>query len=631
MQHSSSMILLDEGSSWDGDSRLVVNWSEVLVSTGQESLPLKVEELAPEIKKEYLAWVYDLGQSNINGKTLASQLQINENLSAWWMTLVEEKSTYRCPSIYKVFKLRALEKLYLVNDCRGLIYCGNDQHLQAILENWLKKLNHPYQRHSSEKCVVNTGLTGIRKRASRFPYWIQALAYLFNRWRLIFKHIRVNKSVAPTKINKDYESSVTIVTYFPNIDLEKTEQGRFWSHYWEQLHNLLDQMPVYVNWVWMYSKSKEVSFKETTVLQRKCNQARPEKYRYFLLEDFLNIESFFKAIKIYWGQYRKGLKLKDIQNKFVFPDSKLNFYPMMEYDWNASIFGHFALNSALELSMFSNMAQKFPKMRWLLFNWENQPWEKALISTWKLHQKKSKSIAYQHTSAVRPMDLRAFFDPRVVKQTGVDAMPFPDILAVNGSINKKLLQECGYSDNKIFKVEALRSLTLAGRYRKKKKDLKPLNRTLFVTTGYIHRENEFQLKLLKDAERLDGLKKYSKILIKPHPYMPVETILESLKFEFQYEITHLPLADLWANVDVLYCANSTAVCSEATWLGFPVIVAGSLNELNLNPLFGFADIEFMTNASMLAEKLQNPIPMDIPEEYFYLDKDLNRWVELLKL
>ena len=92
MQHSSSMILLDEDSSWDGDSRLVVNWSEVLVSTGQESLPLKVEELAPEIKKEYLAWVYDLGQSNINGKTLASQLRINENFSAWWMTLVEEKS-----------------------------------------------------------------------------------------------------------------------------------------------------------------------------------------------------------------------------------------------------------------------------------------------------------------------------------------------------------------------------------------------------------------------------------------------------------------------------------------------------------------------------------------------------------
>ena len=627
MDNNSALVLLDDASSWNSDSRVVVNWSQLVVPQNHESLPLKVEEMASQIKREYLSWVYELGEFKINGKSVVTHLKLFDDFSFWWMTLISEKSSYRCPSIYKVFKLRALEIIYLDRNCKGLVYCGKDLNLHRTLEYWCKAMGHPYRRHSSNPCEKKIGITGVSERAIKFPFWVQAFAYLVRRWFLRFKHLK--KLDLPENAESRGERHATIVTYFPNIDLKKTREGHFWSRYWETLHELLERMPIKVNWVWIYTDSKDIDYKETILLQKKCNQTQTKNHRYFLLEEFLSPRDFLKAIKIYISLYLKSLRLKNVYKAFCFQGSNMNFFPMMEFDWKSSLHGHLALDAVMFFLMFDRMAQKLPATHWGLFPMENQPWERALITAWKRYQKNSKTIAFQHSPGVRTLDLRLFFDPELFKKAETHNFPQPDFLAVNGSINRRLIQECGYPQEKLINVEGLRSLQLTGQYGSQKKDLKSSNRTLLVVTGYIDPETEFQLKLLMDASALGGLKSYSKILIKPHPFLPVEGIVEKFHPDFKYEIVHQSMSELWPQADVVYCANSTTVCVEAAWLGFPIIITSPVDAMNLNPLFGISKLRFMANGKILAEELQDPHPIDLPEDYFYLDEKLSLWEGLL--
>ena len=280
--------------------------------------------------------------------------------------------------------------------------------------------------------------------------------------------------------------------------------------------------------------------------------------------------------------------------------------------------------------MFSEMAKKLSGTQSIVYLLENQSWELALISSWKQHQINCKVIGFYHTPGARPLDLKLYFDPNIFNEDGANIMPLPDVLAINGSNNWKLIRESGYPAEKVFHVESLRSLNLLGKYESEKKDVKESNRTLLVVTGFIAPETEFQLNLLNKSNSMDGLAKYSRILIKAHPDLPVEKILEKIRPDFKYEITNLSLTKLWPQTDVVYCANSTTACVEAAWLGFPIAISSAVNTMNLNPLVGFPGFNFIASPEILAKELQNPIPIRIPEGYFCLNETLTRWKELFK-
>ena len=115
----SKMVLLDDDAQWDGEKNVTAHWSKFNVPPHQESIPRKTEEKALQIKKDYLAWVYDLGQYKVNGQPLTSYLKLFENLSFWWLTVIAAKSPFRSPHIYQLFKLRAVESLYFEKQCNG--------------------------------------------------------------------------------------------------------------------------------------------------------------------------------------------------------------------------------------------------------------------------------------------------------------------------------------------------------------------------------------------------------------------------------------------------------------------------------------------------------------------------------
>ena len=90
-------------------------------------------------------WLHELDKTEVDGQSLASHLTIFDNLSFWWLTSVAEKSPFLCESIFQVFKLRTLEKIYADKHCQGLIYHGSSEPLHSTLKAWSQDLGHHYK------------------------------------------------------------------------------------------------------------------------------------------------------------------------------------------------------------------------------------------------------------------------------------------------------------------------------------------------------------------------------------------------------------------------------------------------------------------------------------------------------
>jgi surface carbohydrate biosynthesis protein (TIGR04326 family) len=627
--NNSTMVILDGTSEWNDNSRVTVHWSNLNVPETHVSVPLIVEKQALKLKNEYLSWVYDFGQLRLSGKTVKEHLQVFENLSFWWMTLLGEKSPYKCPAIYSIFKLRVLEKLYKDNDCQGLMYCGSDSVLHQVLIQWSYEMGHPYQQilvdSKPGKTDSSSQSSGTQKFINMLPNIFQACLWLVQRWWVRFRHLNTNPPAQDINENR-----VTLVTFFPNIDKKQAENGKFYSRYWEDFHKMLDESSVSVNWVWFYFRQNEIDYREAVRLKDVCNSSEPGKYKHYLLDEFLSSSVLWLAVCMYFKMYIKGKRLLKLKKAFVFPKSKLNFYPFMKADWDSSFFGALARDEVLRMALFDSMAQKLSPGPWSMFTWENQGWELGLVSAWKRHKKTMPIFGYVHPS-VRPLDLCMLSDPRTYAGKGIEAQPLPDRLAVGTSSGLDLLEQSGYPKEKLFDTEALRYMNLMGLYRSEKKDLKSSGRILLVAPGMINHETTIHFAMLAEAWRQGGLDKYDEIIFKQHPGYPLKKFLTDFELPFSYSMVDENLNTLWSRVDVVYCPNSPGVSLEAAYLGLPIIIPSPVTALNMTPLYGLSGLEFVANSEMLVKKLDNPSTLDIPEDYFFFDRNLTRWKEFLEI
>ena len=176
-------------------SGLVVSWGNMVVPAEIISLPQITQEQAGRIKEEYLKWIYDLGKTEIRGQSLISYLKIFDNLSFWWLTSIAEKSPFLCESIFQIFKLRALEKIYFDNHCRSLVYRGNNKCLHSTLRNWLVELGHSYKWIPISSNRPKSSTDSINKILfKKLPHRLQGLAWLIKRWLERWRHVNPSQS-----------------------------------------------------------------------------------------------------------------------------------------------------------------------------------------------------------------------------------------------------------------------------------------------------------------------------------------------------------------------------------------------------------------------------------------------------
>lgn len=609
-----ALVLLDAIPDTLPAGRCIAAWSEREVPATVQSIPVLVERQAARLRDEYIAWTHDLGAFTVRGRDLRSRLAVSPDLSFWWMTLLAEKEPLRSPGIYRVLKLRAVELLYHDTGCRGIVYAGGDDVLAATLRRWCESLGEPFThvRHGS-------GAEKPRRLPERFPHVMQAGWHLLRAW---MSRIRLARRTAAVTA-ADGTPRATIVTFFPNVDLQRAREGRFWSRYWEQLHDLIDQRQDTVDWVWLYASSPQASFAETLAILDRCNRGGNGRYRYFLLEQFVRPAVLLRALRVYCRVAVAALRFGPAKRAFHFRGSQVDFFPMLAHEWRSSFFGVAAAEGSLLVAGFEEVSARLPGGRWLLFVWENQPWELALVAAWRRFHRE-KIIGAQH-SALGGLDLRSFADQRDLSAAGPGRRPTPDLLVVNGSGTRDLLERHPPAEQ-IVVGEALRYLELQ-RARPAGRNGAP--RTLLVVGGYKRSETAYQLRLLAEAARLGALDAFSRVVIKPHPFCPIESLLQADAFRVPPEVTEAPIISLWSEAHAVFTANSTAAAVEACYVGLPVAVCAPADEMNLSPAFGQLDVPVVGTAPELVAFLRDPTPANCRRDYFLLDDALPRWRQLL--
>jgi surface carbohydrate biosynthesis protein (TIGR04326 family) len=617
----SRLVVVDSPTTSPPAARCVAFWSSREVPAGAYSVPYLVEQQATRLRDEYISWTHDIGAFPVRGRDVRTRLTFGRYLSFWWMTLIAEKEPLRSAAIYKVFKLRALELLYRDQVCRGVLYLGCDRALARTMRAWCAGLGHPYQQQpdASSRGHSLAGDPGDPDAgpSRHFPHIAQAIWFLIARW---VRQVRpARKMSLPSAIAGPRS---TVVTFFPNVDLQRTRDGHFWSRYWEGLHGVLDESSEHVDWVWLYVGSGQMPYSEAMDLLDACNKQGGDKYRYFLLDQFVTPRTLVRALRIYARVVWAGVRLSSVRTAFRLGDSDLNFFPIMADDWRSSLFGVVAADGALQIAAFEEMARRMPEGSWLLFPWENQPWELALISAWRRCHL-GRIIGAQH-SALGQLALRSFVDPRELTAEDVVQRPMPDVLAVNGSGARDLMVNNRYPAERIVMTEALRYPGLSSVARKTSEQ----HRTLLIFTGYKRSETTFQLGLLADASRAIEEGEYERFLIKPHPFCPVEPLMNATRFAIQPTVTTEPISALWQQADVVFAANSTSAAIEAVYSGFPTAVCAPADEMNISPALGLG-VPIVGTVAELLDFLRHPRRAICPSDYFVVDDALPRWRALL--
>jgi surface carbohydrate biosynthesis protein (TIGR04326 family) len=155
------------------------------------------------------------------------------------------------------------------------------------------------------------------------------------------------------------------------------------------------------------------------------------------------------------------------------------------------------------------------------------------------------------------------------------------------------------------------------------------NTALLVITPMYESEARIQLSLLTKAVLRNALGKFNKIIIKPHPFLAIEGILESLGAQKFFHITTKPLVDLWPITSAAFVANSTSAVIDALYSRTPFAVCSSGDSINMNPLFETEGVAYVSTVTELASALEGRAPKLPSQDYLIIDPSLTQWRTLV--
>jgi surface carbohydrate biosynthesis protein (TIGR04326 family) len=586
------------------------------------SIPTLVEKHADDLKSRYLAWVYELGEMHIKGRSIIDRMELRQGFSSWWMTLLAEKCTYsKSPQITNAIRLMAFESWTIGRVVGRVVLVSANQPLAVCIRSWCTSsgIGFEWQRRMSYEPEK---LSWTKRLYLSLPHFLQALAwlvrYLANRWPL--------HGVGLSEWRKT-EGRTTFVSYLDGFVPDTAVYGRFTSRYWAHLPDNLRQDGRKINWLHLYIKDEFLSTPRAAANAiRQFNTTGQGAQVHVSWDTFLSVRVVFSTLRD-WGRMawacrrlHSALSLSRV--------GALNLWPLFKEDWQRSIFGQTAINNLLYYNLFESALKSLPKQQVGVYLQENQGWEMALIHAWNAGGH-GRLIGSPH-STVRFWDLRYFFDPRTYCRTGVNGLPMPDQVATNGVAAMDAYKKGVYPKEGLVEVEALRYLYL-GNARAQPGSISPhsnISLRILVLGDYMLSNTRLQMRLLKKVEQY--LPDDTIFMVKPHPNCPVQP---ADYLGLKMEVTLEPVWKLLAGCDVAYTSSLTAAAVDAYCAGVPVVSVSDPNTLNLSPLRGREGVFFATTPEELAHALvsASSAPHSVKEQkdFFTLDCNLPRWRKLL--
>lgn len=619
----------------DGTPTDVAHWNSWDVPEGEFSIPSLMHGQLMAIRDEHMRWAYDMGRMAISGWQLQTHLKAGETLSMWWCSLLYERHPKMTPALYDVYKLRALEKLLDEGKYTILRLSGGDARLRHTLALYCRATgrmfvefhdpNQPREEKSRLRRIYDA-CPAVLRVVARYAHW----------WWNVRRHLPYVAGSRNYSLPAAPGKSATIATYFPNIDMNAAKDGRFRSRYWETLHDVLNpdantpDRP-WVRWLFVRFPSPEISFKDCIRLRKRFQQQQKDGVSFHYLEEFISFRDLVAAwrrhLRLTWRSFRLE---RYVRPAFHFAGSRMNFWDYLKDDWAESFRGWRGLERCLQYRGIRNYIRLAGMQEWYAFPLENCPWERMF--THGAHEARDLNgsgpvYGAQH-STIRPTDFRYFDDPRTFVASDCDLFQ-PDKVCANGSGAGRQWRNNGLPEERLEVVEALRYIYLADEKPLPATDEKP--RRLLVVTSFFEDETRDHLRLLGRALEKGLLDDYD-VVIKPHPYLSVTTMLQELLGDKAGKVSVVDgrIEDQLVSGTQVWASNSTTVALEATLRGLPVMVMWPDDNFDLCPL---QDVEGLQRTGSLKDvqaALADPRVLQLPASYMELDRDLPRWRKLLE-
>jgi surface carbohydrate biosynthesis protein (TIGR04326 family) len=582
------------------------------------SIPRLVEDNAAKLKSQYLSLIYDLGETNINGKRVIEYLRIRPKFSYWWMTLLSEKCNYgKSLQINNIIKMMAFEAWFKRESPQKVLCVTSNIELATALTNKFHSLGVDFVwKQAPEKKTKKKFGKNIYQT---LPHKLKAIVWLIKT--TIFNWSSNGVGVNEWKRTK---AKCTFISYLPNIDSNSLKNGRFASRYWTNLLDLLEKENIKSNWLHIFVPSDYLPTSKSAAAIINLNKSHKEQQVHVTLYSFLSLKLLYYVL---YDWYRL-LKLKSIVEIHL-KNSSDSYWPLIEEDYLSSLVGSTAMSSLLYLHLFEKAMSSLPIQTRGFYLKENQGWEWGFIHAWRKYNHANRLMGVPH-STVNYWDLRYFFDSRTYMQDDECSLPLPDKVGVNGEAAKAMYVSDGYPKDDIVEVEALRYLYLNSLEQNDLVAEKKIDKRkrLLILSDYLFENVLVQIKLLQEAQSF--MNSDIKYVLKPHPGRPV--VAEDFP-EIDISVTNDPIDLLLNDHKVVFTSNGTSAAVDAYCLNKHIITVLDPDNLNFSPLKDNGEVSFVSTPKELAfvldyifdEKKKN----EHHEEFFYLDRGLPLWRELL--
>ena len=592
-----NILLWDRDDSPPSTNDIIILWnafnsSDLIQSS--ISIPDYIEEHSDRLRSRFLGFVHDVGNSQTGGKTVLEHLQIRPTFSYWWLTLFASKRWHPNSHVNEAVKIIALEEILVDLKWSQILVQSENTYLHSLIKQFTQ---------------------GSSKAPNQIP------RKLIRACGTLVRQILVLRSVIPVTTNKD-KSDVILFDHLTRFDQDAAINGEFRSLYWGSLEPMLKERNRQVSWIHQFVKTEQQkSPKDSQKILSKINSRSQQKH--FLLESRLSKRVVMRCLRDYCKLLLAGFKTRHIAECFSLNGSKLNLWPLFQYEWYESLLGSTAIRHLLILATTEESLSQVPHCEIGIYLMENQPWEIALLHSWSAagHGR----IIGLVNAPIRFWDVRYFADQRSLSHFGNDHIHFqpqPPEIFVNGPLSRKLLEDSGIKPHQIGDVEPLM-------YQYLQNDTSPKfvqGDDILVLGDFFTHPTKRIISLVVESQQLSGDRR--NILFKPHPLNrdPLSHVLGA-----NFTLTNAPLSELFEMCSIVVAPSASTGALEAYCANKSVVSILEPSTLNYTPLMGVEGAMFVKNSQDLANFLSTT-PMIVSsnrQSLFFLDSQLSRWTYIL--
>ena len=589
---------------------------------------------ADKLRDRYIKFIAELPDKvRWHGKNLKEAFAIDKYATLWWFSLIAEKNTYKTDSFFRLVQMEAIVETIKAGQIGSILYGVDSKKLHRALSAYAAKNNI---RYGFLVIMADKGWKSVVKNFEKALYLkhIAILAYFATQTFL--RTFKIKHRLARLK-RKKYDNSITVVTYYPNIDVASAKKGVFKNRFWAGLQESLEREGPNITWIAMYVQNNSVSFEDSIGYAEdfiKRGQA------IFFMEEFNSILIQLKAL---WRSILKSFRFLNMEG--VIRDAHIfdeyNFYELFRDDWYASFAGSTGYAGMMYYMIFSSILSKIDSQK-CLYPCEMHAWEKALLFAREAVKRDERMYSYQ-SGTISRMLLNYFNHPSEVSDKGPYPIPRPDGVICNGDVPFRYMVESGWPVKDVLVGEAIRyshlKAPMKNSYPKKRIVLLALSISPEESNAILTLANE-ALKDLRDVE----------VWIKPHPFLNIEKVLkiaglsaENLPFKIKKE----PIEALLPDARIMVVGES-GVTIEALAFGCEIITVSTPEWINMSPLkYEKSDIiKKVSSAKELRKVVEAIIAKEyepeavrsessrILNDFFYLDSgsdEPSRILELLRI